>query len=252
MVIMKKIYFIVLSLLSTLSIFAQSGKEVNLNVENNEIHSRFDTRKEKGFYNIMQFSFLFGNSQVTDKTSYYTQNYTNSSTFLAPEPVIYHPYTHTALAFTPSFTISNGYMFNEHWAAGAGVGFEIFDYNLFPLFAELRYTLWDDKISPFVVLKGGYSFASFKAKHYDELYLNWSPYYISDTELRHYGGLMVHPEIGVKVPLSENSDLLFTVAYRYQKTKSVARKDYDNGQFDEWEHTEDINRLAFGLAIMFR
>jgi hypothetical protein len=63
---------------------------------------------------------------------------------------------------------------------------------------------------------------------------------------------MVHPEIGVKVPLSENSDLLFTVAYRYQKTKSVARKEYDNGQFDEWDHNEDINRLSFGLAIMFR
>lgn len=252
MVLMKKIWFFNLSLLFSVSIFAQSGKEINLKVENNEIQSRFDDRKEKGFYNIMQVSFLFGNSQVTDMTSYNTQYYNSSSTIVAPNPVNYRPYTRTALAVAPSFTISNGYMFNEHWAAGAGVGFEIFDYNLFPLFAELRYTLWDHKISPFVVLKGGYSFASFKAKHYDELYRNWSPYYIADTELRHYGGLMVHPEIGVKVPLSENSDLLFTVAYRYQKTKSVARKDYDKGQFDEWEHTEDINRLAFGLAIMFR
>jgi hypothetical protein len=252
MVAMKKIYFIILSLLPTFSIFAQSGKEVNLNVENNEIHSRFDTRKEKGFYNIMQVSLLFGNSQLTEMTSYYTPYYINSSPYVAPDPGYYHPFTRTAMTVTPSFTITNGYMFNEHWAAGAGVGFEIFDYNLFPLFAELRYTLWDNKISPFVVVKGGYSFGSLKAKHYDELYLNWSPYYIADTRLRHYGGLMVHPEIGVKVPLSENSDLLFTVAYRYQKTKSVARKEYDNGQFDEWEHNEDINRLSFGLAIMFR
>jgi len=252
MVTMKKIWLFNLSLLFSVSIFAQSGKEINLKVENNEIQSRFDDRKEKGFYNIMQVNFLFGNSQVTDMTSYYTQYYNNSSTIIAPNPVNYRPYTRTALAVAPSFTISNGYMFNEHWAAGAGAGFEIFDYNLFPLFAELRYTLWDHKISPFVVLKGGYSFASFKAKHYDELNLNWSPYYIADTELRHYGGLMVHPEIGVKMPLSENSDLLFTVAYRYQKTKSVARKDYDNDQFDKWEHTEDINRLSFGLAIMFR
>ena len=252
MVIMKKIWFFNLSILFSVSIFAQSGKEVNLNVENNEIHSRFDTRKEKGFYNIMQVSLLFGNSQLTEMTSYYTPYYINSSPYVAPDPGYYHPFTRTAMTVTPSFTITNGYMFNEHWAAGAGVGFEIFDYNLFPLFAELRYTLWDNKISPFVVVKGGYSFGSFKAKHYDELYLNWSPYYIADTRLRHYGGLMVHPEIGVKVPLSENSDLLFTVAYRYQKTKSVARKEYDNGQFDEWDHNEDINRLSFGLAIMFR
>jgi hypothetical protein len=247
---MKKIYFIILSLFPTLSIFAQSGKEVNLNVENNEIHSRFNNRKEKGFYNIMQVSLLFGNSQLTDRTSYYTPYCTNSSTYVAP--VYYYPYTRTILTVTPSFTITNGYKFNENWAAGAGVGFEILDHNLFPLFAELRYTLWDHKISPFVVVKGGYSFGSFKAKHYDELYLNWSPYYINDTGFRHYGGFMVHPEIGVKVPLSENSDLLFTATYRYQKTKSVARKEYDNDQFDEWEHNEYINLLSFGLAIMFR
>jgi hypothetical protein len=63
---------------------------------------------------------------------------------------------------------------------------------------------------------------------------------------------MVHPELGIKVPLSENSDLLFTVAYRYQKSKSVARMDYENAQFDEFEHNEEINRLSFGIAIMFR
>jgi len=249
---MKKTWFLNLSLLLSVSMFAQPGKEVNLNLENNEIHSSFNNRKEKGFYNIMQVSLLFGSIQLTDRTSYYMPLNTYTSTIVAPDPVYYHPYTRTSLAVAPSFTITNGYMFNEHWAAGAGVGFEIFDYNLFPLFAELRYTLSDHKISPFVVVKGGYSFGSFKAKHYDELNLNWSPYYINDASLRNYGGLMVHPEIGVKVPLSENSDLLFTAAYRYQKTKSVARKDYNDGQFDEWEHKEDINRLSFGFAIMFR
>ena len=249
---MKKIYLIVLSLLLTLSIFAQTEKKVNLNVENNEIQSRFNTRKKNGFYNIMQVSLLFGNNQITDRPLYYIPYYLENSSAFAPQSGPDHPYTRNTLAVAPSFTITNGYMFNEHWAMGAGVGFEIFNHNLFPLFAELRYTLWDQKISPFVVVKGGYSFGGFKAKHYDELYLNWSPYYISDTKLRHYGGLMAHPEIGVKVPLNENSDLLFTVAYRYQKTKSVARKDYDNGQFDEWEHKEDLNRLSFGVAIMFR
>jgi hypothetical protein len=252
MVVMKKLYFIMILLLPAFGIFAQSGKEDNSNKEKNEIHSRFDTRKEKGFYNIMQVSLLFGNSQFTDMTSDYPQYFTTSSTYIAPDQIYYHPYTRTAMTVSPSFTITNGYMFNKHLAAGAGVGFEIFDRNLFPLFAELRYTLWDHKISPFVVIKGGYSFGNFKARHYDELYLNWPPYNIADTRFRQYGGLMVHPEIGVKVPLSENSDLMFTVAYRYQKTKSVARKEYDNGQFDEWEHDEDINRLSFGLAIMFR
>lgn len=178
--------------------------------------------------------------------------YTEYSSIIAPNPVYYQPYARKTLAVSPSFTITSGYMFNEHWAAGAGLGFEIFDHNLFPLFAELRHTIWDHKISPFVAVKGGYSFGSFKATHYDELYLNWTPYQINDAELRHYGGLMFHPEIGVKVPLNENSDLMFTAAYRVQKTKSVARKEYENDQYDEWEHNEDINRLSFGVAIIFR
>ena len=249
---MKKIWLIILSLVITTGIFAQTDKEVKLNVETNEIQSRFANRKEKGFYNIMQFSLMFGNSQTIERTPYDMTGFTYSSTIVGPEPVYYRPIARNTLAVSPSFTISNGYMFNEHWAAGAGVGFEIFDHNLFPLFAELRYTLWDHKISPFVAVKGGYSFGSFKATHYDKLYLNWTPYQINDAELRHYGGLMFHPEIGVKVPLNENTDLMFTAAYRYQKTKSVARKEYQNGQYDEWEHNENINRLSFGIAIMFR
>lgn len=249
---MKKIYFINFLLLLTLSIFAQSEKEANLNGEKNEIQSRFINRKEKGFYNIMHVSFLLGTNQFTEGPTYYTPYGIYSSAYIIAPPVYHYPYIRTTLTVAPSLNITNGYIFNEHWAAGAGFGFEIFNNNLFPLFAELRYTLWDHKISPFVVFKGGYSFASFKAKHYDELYLNWSPYYTTDTRFRQYGGFMFHPEVGVKVPLNENSDLLFTAAYRYQKTKSIAKKDYDNGHFDEWEHNEKINRLAFGIAIMFR
>jgi hypothetical protein len=64
MVIMKRIYFISLSLILTLSISAQSGKEVNPDTENNEIQSRFTNRKEKGFYNIMHASILFGAGQL--------------------------------------------------------------------------------------------------------------------------------------------------------------------------------------------
>lgn len=252
MFFMKRIYFIILSLLLTLSTFAQSGIEVNLNGESNKINSSLLDRKEKGFYNIMHVSLLIGAGQFANKPAYYTPYQAHSSTYIAPNHVYYYPDLLTKLTVAPSFTITNGYMFNEHWAAGAGVGFEIFNYNLYPLFAELRYTLWDHKISPFVVIKSGYSFAGFKAKHFDELYLDWPPYFINDTRLRNYGGFILHPEVGVKVPLNENSDLLFTAAYQYQKTKSIARKEYDQGQFDEWEHIEEINRLSFGIAIMFR
>jgi hypothetical protein len=249
---MKKTAILIGSFLLSLSSFAQSAARDSIKIKDNEINSLIQTRKEKGFYTMMQASLLFGNTQVIDMTSYYPTYYPNSSQIIIPSPSDFQPYTHTAMAVAPSFTITNGYMFNKHWLAGAGVGFEIFDHNYFPLFAELRYTWWDGKISPFVAAKAGYSFCSFKTKHYDFLSQNWWPYYLTDASLRNYGGVMFHPEIGVRVPLSGNCDLLFTVAYRYQKTKSVARVDYSNDQFDEWEHRDEINRLSFGIAIMFR
>jgi hypothetical protein len=248
---MKNISVTILALLFTVSSFAQFSKENSSNVDENEIHTCFDKRKDKGYYSLMQVSLLLGNNQSTERIISYNPNfYTLSSAIYTP--VYSYPYTRTRMTVAPSFTITNGYMFNEHWATGAGVGYEIFGHSLFPLFAELRYTLWDSKISPVIIMKGGYAFGNFKATHYDDLYLEWSPYHVNDASLRHYGGLMLHPEIGIKVPLNENSDLLFTAAYRHQKTKSVARKDYESNQFDEWEHKENLNRISFGVAIMFR
>lgn len=250
MVVMKRICFIGLSLLLTLGISAQPGKDASASGEKNEVSSRFTDRKEKGFYSIMQASFMLGAGQIVSRPVYYPVYQPFSSDYIAPAG--YYPDVRPVLTVSPSFTLSGGYMFNEHWSAGAGAGFEISSYNLFPLFAEMRYTLWDQKISPFFVLKSGFSFAGFKARHYDELYLDWAPYYASDASLRHYGGFMFNPEAGVKVPLNENSDLLITAAYRFQKTKSVARKEYEQEQFDEWEHKEQSSRLSFGVAIMFR
>ncbi len=238
---MKKIYFIILLMFLTVRVFAQSEKQIS---------SQFDSRKEKGFYSTMQIGLLFGNHRPTNQIKYYGPEYrTFSSSMVAIPSVAYN--TQTSLKVIPSFAISSGYMFNEHWAVGGGLGFEVSDHNLFPIFAEVRYTLWDNKISPFAVIKTGYSLGNLKAKHYDNLSINWAPYHLNDVKLRNYGGLMFHPEIGVKVPLNKNSDLLFTVAYRYQKTKSVAKREYDNGKFDEWEHSEDVNQLSFGIAIMF-
>ncbi len=248
---MKKIYSIILLIFLTVSVLAQANKKVSIDLENNKISSQLDSRKEKGFYSIMQMGVLFGNHRPTNQVGYYYPDYAKAHSSMIASPAVSYN-TQTTLKVIPSFAFSSGYMFNEHWAIGAGLGFEVSDYNLFPLFTEVRYTLWDNKISPFAVIKSGYSLGNLKAKHYDDLSMNWAPYHLNDAKLRNYGGLMFHPEIGIKIPLSKNSDLLFTVAYRYQKTKSVAKKEYDNSKFDEWEHSEDVNMLSFGVAIMFR
>ena len=203
-----------------------------------------DNRKKKGYFNTTQIGMLRGNTQITERNYYYPPwggmpSYNND--------------TRTEMQISPSLTMTNGYMFNEHWMAGVGVGFEIFDRNFFPVFADIRYTLWDSKVSPFFAVKAGYSFGDFKKKHYDALSLPYEPYTVGDADFRNYGGLMLHPEMGVKVTISDNADLLFSIAYRYQEIKTTITKKSDYGPYyDEWDHKESLNRLYFGIAIMFK
>ena len=70
-----------------------------------------------------------------------------------------------------------------------------------------------------------------------------------DVDFRNHGDLMLQPEMGVKIPLSEKSDLL-TVAYRYQRIKTTVTP--ASGQRYIWEYKANMNRLSFGVAIMFR
>ena len=245
---MKKILFVILSVLSMSHVFSQEG-ELNANV-GNEVNIRFGNKKKQGYFNTTQISLLMGNRQITERVPYYPISYYLLSSSLIP-PYYYNPRFETEMQVSPSVTMTNGYMFNEHWTAGVGIGFEMFSHHLFPVFADIRYTLWDNKVSPFFAVKTGYAIGNLKKKHYDNLNLNFEPYYVYDAYLRNSGGLMLHPEMGVKVPLSENADLLFLVAFRYQKIKSKVTQTYDL-YYNVWEHKESLNRLLFGIAIMFR
>jgi len=219
---MKKSIFVILAVFLMYEAFPQSVNAGDI---------RFENRKKTGYYNITQIGLFMGNQPYSERNPNY---YDDRSDF----------------QISPSITMINGGMFNEHWAAGVGVGFEIFDRNLFPVFMDIRRTLWDNRVSPFFAFKMGYAFSGFRKKHYDYLSLPYEPYNINDAFFKKDGGLMLNPEMGVKVPLSENADMLFTVAYRYQKTKSTASQDF--GQQTTWQHQVSMNRLSFSIAVMFR
>ena len=151
--------------------------------------------------------------------------------------------------FFPSITMTHGKIYNEHFAAGIGLGYENFNRNLFPVFLDIRYTLLKNKVSPFFAIKAGYSLSFSKKKHYDKLTLYYGPVNIENAYLKKGGGLMLHPELGFRIPINEKSELLFTVAYRYQKIKStVTRIEWR----EKWEHKENLNRLSFGVGITFK
>jgi hypothetical protein len=193
---------------------------------------RFENRKKTGYYNTTQIGMLMGTRKIIQQQGFYQTS------------------VRSELQFSPSVTMTHGIL-GENWATGIGAGFEMFSHNLFPFFLDLRYTPDDNNISPFFALKTGYAFGNLRKKHYANLGLEYEPFYVSDVYFRNYGGLMLHPEIGVKIPLSEKVDVLFTLAYRYQKikTKVISGLSWQNY---EWEHKESLNRLSFGMAFMFR
>ena len=255
---MKKLLLIISLTLLTPCAFSQNEAEelIRLLSQNfpeefsryisEENNARFENRKKKGYFNTTQIGILMGNTEIAERIPYYYPPWSSS---VYP---YYNYNTRTKMQISPSLTMTNGYMFNEHWAAGVGVGYEIFEWNFFPVFADIRYTLWDSKVSPFFTVKAGYSFGNFKKKHYDNLYLQYEPYYVSNADFKNYGGLMLHPEMGIKVAISEKADLLFSIAYRYQKTKTTIIGDISRQQWEAWDHKTSLNRLSLGIAIMFR
>jgi len=211
---MKNLIFIIISAFLLPEAFSQSN-------------IRFENRKNEGYYNITQVSLLMGRPPSNNEVNTLNLNDFN---------------------FTPSITMINGIMFNERWAAGIGVGVEMFERNLFPFFLDVRHSLRDNDASPFFAIKIGYS-TGFK-KHYDHLTLTYVPLSINDAHFNQHG-FMFNPEMGVKIPLSENADLLFTVAYRHQQIKSVVTKQVNRMQQKD-EFKANMNLLSFGVAIMFR
>ena len=215
---MKKILFVIIICSMTYSAFAQAD------------NTRFENRKKAGYFNTTQIALLMGNFPLSEQNSGFYE-------------------AMNQFQINPSLTMTHGFM-NEKVAFGVGAGFEIFDRNLFPLFIDFRRTLRDSDISPFFALKLGYSFSSFSKKHYDWLALPHEPWGVSNVWYRKDGGFMFHPEMGIKVPLTEKADLLFTVAYRYQNTKSTVKAAV--GWQQKWQHHVSMNRLSFGVAMMFR
>ena len=209
---MKKIFLAILSVFLIPNAFSQSDE------------NRFENRKTSGYYNITQASVLMGIRKLSD------------------QPMYYHNYPNVFVA--PSVTMINGIIANEYVALGIGVGVEFFEYTLFPVFFDFRRVFNDNDVSPFFTLKIGYSIADIKKKYID----NHQPNNPNKPYFKNQGGFMLNPEIGVKIPMSENSDLLLTVAYRYQK---INTKDLQwTGHLNENETS--MNLLSFGVAFMFR
>lgn len=107
-----------------------------------------------------------------------------------------------------SFHFSNGYSFRNGLSIGIGTGFEELDVAVMPLYADLRYHPLKTRISPFVWLKSGWSFAFGDMD--DGQY-----YYYGLPKAR--GGIMFNTGTGIELASWRHNAVNIGVGYRYQK-----------------------------------
>jgi len=142
----------------------------------------------------------------------------------------------------PSLTMVNGYQIDKHWSAGLGFGFEFYEFSVFPVFAQGTYVFKNDKISPFISLKSGYTFPIHRSTDKD----NGLPW-------KTFGGIAVNPEIGIKVDIGDKNAFICSLGYHYQKL-SFEDNYYD--YFYESNYYRRIynhfNRISFRIGFLFR
>ena len=187
---MKKTFFVILSLFLISEAFSQHEEIMNTGTE-------FETRKSKGYFNVTQASMLMGNREIT------AQGYLALYNSMPYSPY-YSSYTRNVLQFSPSVTMTNGYIFNEHWAAGIGIGVEIFTKNIFPIFADIRYTLRDNGVSPIYALKTGYAIGNLKEKHHESLYFDFEPFNAYNADVIPYGGSITYLDFQNQLEIYSN------------------------------------------------
>ena len=170
----------------------------------------------EGWYNLTQLSFITGEENASSPAK---------SNML------------------PSVVMINGYRMNEHVSLGLGVGMTSFSYVVFPVFADIRFTLLKGDLSPVLALKGGYSIA----KNTKEIFPNQ---YSGDY--KNTGGGMLNPECGFKVKMTERADFLLTVGYFYQHLKSVISNNPNTSYGMIHNRVTDINRFSFTIGFLFK
>ena len=122
-----------------------------------------------------------------------------------------------------------GYKLNPHIAFGGGIGLERYsglptydtlsaNFSLMPVFAEVRYTILNKPVSPFLALKGGYKvllnipssqMTSWTYTVFPGFY--WIDYAMYDTYTR--GGLFFTAEAGVRANVWKRFNLFLSADY---------------------------------------
>ncbi|MHC1705868.1 MAG: hypothetical protein AB9846_18355 [Tenuifilaceae bacterium] len=145
--------------------------------------------------------------------------------------------------YNMSFNISNGYQFKNGLSLGLGCGAERLSVPVIPFYGELIFHFTDNRFSPYVFLKTGYSFAFVERedKNYYEDYFNPNQ---KDSK----GGILFNIGIGIANFTWDRAAVVIAIGYRYQRiTETLPMW---SGM--KYELESNFNRIEVKFGFLFR
>jgi len=132
------------------------------------------------------------------------------------------------------------YRFPFRLSLGVGIGNEWFDHQQIPFLADIKYCFLKGSWSPYVYAQSGYAITLSKTSDGN----NW---YGQNVE--YYGGVLAGTGAGMRFNFTGHNALIFSVGYRYQKTKTVNA--YNYGTSYEDIVYDEYNRMTFSFGFLF-
>jgi hypothetical protein len=141
-----------------------------------------------------------------------------------------------------SINFSNGYQFRNGLSIGVGTGLEDFEGAMVPVFSVLKYQPFKRRVSPYIWVKTGYSFATPDMARGGE-------YWGSVTEQS--GGIIANAGVGVELYSWNRNSISFGIGYRYQK--ATISNIYRFGTLTtRYDWVTEYNRIEMQLGFVFR
>jgi hypothetical protein len=138
-----------------------------------------------------------------------------------------------------AFTFITSYRFPFRLSVGAGLGIEWFDHQQIPYMADFTYCFMKGSWSPYVYARTGYAVPLSKK---------------DDGDLsEYYGGVLAGTGAGIRFNFSKRNALVFSIGYRYQKTKTVTGSYPWSSMYPTYEtiRYDEFSRLAFSFGFLF-
>jgi hypothetical protein len=136
------------------------------------------------------------------------------------------------------FNFITAYRFPFRLETGVGTGIEWFNNQLIPFYGDVRYHFLKGAISPYIYGQMGYAMPLSKEANGD-----YTTY---------YGGFLAATGAGLRVNFTKHNALVFSIGYRYQRTKTVNSYGYwyYSSQFEEII-LNNYKRMSFSMGFVF-